>query len=87
MEFNQRETEELREKIEKSIDLKNKEDIGKNLMGTQEEGLTDKEKLEIKNAKNIISEVTGNIDKPSVQMKKLLDEEQKFLLKINFIRT
>ena len=65
------------EKIEKSIDLKNKEDIGKNLMGTQEEGLTDKEKLEIKNAKNIISEVTGNIDKPSVQMKKLLDEEQK----------
>ena len=77
MEFNQRETEELREKIEKSIDLKNKEDIGKNLVGTQEEGLTDKEKLEIKNAKNIISEVTGNIDKPSVQMKKLLDEEQK----------
>ena len=77
MDFNQRETEELREKIEKSIDLKNKEDLGKNLAGTQEEGLTDKEKLEIKNAKNVIKEVTGIVDKPSVQMKKLLDEEQK----------
>ena len=76
-EFNQRETEELREKIEKSIDLKNKEDLGKNLIGTKEEGLTDKEKLEIKNAKNIIKEVTGTINKPSMQMKKLIEEEQK----------
>ena len=76
--FNQGETEELKEKIEKSLELKNKEDISKNLIGSQEDGLTDKEKLEIKNAKNIIQEVTGNINKPSMQMKKLIElEEQK----------
>ena len=34
--------------------------------------------MEIKNAKNIIQEVTGNINKPSMQMKKLIElEEQK----------
>ena len=59
MDYNQKETEELKEKIEKSIDLISKEDRGKNLIGTQEEGLTEKEKLEIRNAKNLIKEFTG----------------------------
>ena len=59
MDYNQKETEELKEKIEKSIDLISKEDRGKNLIGTQEEGLTEKEKLEIRNAKNLIKELTG----------------------------
>ena len=59
MDYNQKETEELKEKIEKSIDLISKEDRGKNLIGTQEEGLTEKEKLEIRNAKNLIKGLTG----------------------------
>ena len=59
MDYNQKETEELKEKIEKSIDLISKEDRGKNLIGTQEEGLTEKEKLEIRNAKKLIKELTG----------------------------
>ena len=63
MDYNQKETEELKEKIEKSIDLISKEDRGKNLIGTQEEGLTEKEKLEIRNAKNLIKELTGGDNK------------------------
>jgi len=76
IDYNQRETEELKEKIEKNIDQVNKEDKSRNLIGTQEEGLTDKEKLEIKNAKNIINEVTGA--KKPMQIGKLpYGEEQK----------
>ena len=70
IDYNQRETEELKEKIEKNIEQVNKEDKSRNLIGTQEEGLSDKEKLEIKNAKNIINEITGarkikQVGKPS----------------------
>ena len=75
IEYNQRETEELKEKIEKNLDQVNKEDKSRNLIGTQEEGLSDKEKLEIKNAKNIINEVTGA--KKTMQLGKLSYEEQK----------
>ena len=57
-----------------SIDLMKKEDQGKNLIGTQEEGLTEKEKLEIKNAKSLIKELTGG----NIKKHKLPKEEQKF---------
>ena len=74
---NELETEELKEKIEKSIDLVNKEDKGKNLL--QEEGLTDKEKLEIKNAKSVVNEMIGNINRTNNKVL-IYEEEQKVAL-------
>ena len=74
IDYNQKEADELQEKIEKSIDLMKKEEQGKNLIGTQEEGLTEKEKLEIKNAKSLIKELTGG----NIKKHKLPKEEQKF---------
>ena len=86
-EYNQRETEELKEKIEKSIDLVNKEDKGKNLIGIKDQSYTDKEKLEIKNAKKIIKDVIKpeNLSKDSAEFKKILaNEEQKIPLEDQF---
>ena len=77
MDYNERDTEELKEKIEKSISLISKEDRGRSLMS--EEGLTEKEKLEIKNAKNLIKEFTGGDTKkhrPSKEEQKIPTEEE-----------
>ena len=77
MDYNERDTEELKEKIEKSISLVSKEDFGRSLMS--EEGLTEKEKLEIKNAKNLIKEFTGGDKKkhrPSKEEQKIPTEEE-----------
>ena len=86
-EYNQRETEELKEKIEKSIDLVNKEDKGKNLIGIKDQSYTDKEKLEIKNAKKIIKDIIKpeSLSKDSAEFKKILsNEEQKIPLEDQF---
>ena len=61
----------------------NKEDKGKNLIGIKDQSYTDKEKLEIKNAKKIIKDIIKpeSLSKDSAEFKKILsNEEQKIPL-------
>ena len=83
IEYNVKETEELKEKIEKNINLAEQDDKAKNLVGNNEDGLTDQERLEIMNAKQVIKDTLkpNNLNKSSSEFKKIMKEgeEQKIV--------
>ena len=78
---NDREAEELKEKIEKNINLAEQSDKAKNLIGYENDGLTEQERLEIMNAKKVIKEniKPNSLNKSSSELKKMMNqgEEQK----------
>ena len=80
-EDNEREAEELKEKIEKNINLAERSDKAKNLIGYEDDGLTEQERLEIMNAKQVIKDTLkpNNLNKSSSEFKKVMNEgeEQK----------
>ena len=71
LEDNEKEAEELNEKIKKDISEAEKDDKAKNLISNIEGGLTEQERLEIMNAKQVIKETL----KPSSNL--IANEEQK----------
>ena len=80
-EDNEREAEELKEKIEKNINMAERSDKAKNLIGYEDDGLTEQERLEIMNAKQVIKDTLkpNNLNKSSSEFKKIMNEgeEQK----------
>jgi hypothetical protein len=80
-EDNEREAEELKEKIEKNINMAERSDKAKNLIGYENDGLTEQERLEIMNAKQVIKDTLkpNNLNKSSSEFKKIMNEgeEQK----------
>ena len=78
---NEKETEEMKEKIEKNINEVEKDDKAKNLIGYENDGLTEQERLEIMNAKQVIKDTLkpNNLNKSSSEFKKMMHEgeEQK----------
>ena len=84
----EKETEELKEKIENDINQAEKSDKAKNLIGYEGDGLTEQEKLEIMNAKQVIKDTLkpNNLNKSSSEFKKLMNEgeEQKIQLENDY---
>ena len=87
-ENNEKETQELKDKIENDINQAEKTDRAKNLIGYEGDGLTEQEKLEIMNAKQVIKDTLkpNNLNKSSSEFKKLLKEgeEQKMQLENDY---
>ena len=81
IEDNEKETEKLKAQIEKNINLAEQDDKAKSLVGNNEDGLTDQERLEIINAKQVIKDTLkpNNLNKSSSEFKKIMKEgeEQK----------
>ena len=76
---NQRETEELKEKIQKNIIQEENYNKSKSIVGLEGDGLTDQERLEIMNAKKVIKEtIKPNISKTSSEHKIIKEEEKGF---------
>ena len=70
------EEEELRNKIEKEINQAEKEEKSKNFLIYEADGLTEQEKLEVMNARQVIKDAIkpNNLNKSSSEFKKLMKE-------------
>ena len=77
IEDNEKETEELKEKIEKNINQAQKDDKIKHLIYEPDDGLTEQERLEIMNAKQVIKNTVkpNNLKIKNEEQKIPLDEE------------
>ena len=71
------ETAMMKEKIQNDINEYSKENKAKNIMGTLDEGLSEQEKLEVLNAKQVIKDTLkpNNLNKSSSNFKNILSEE------------
>ena len=76
------EEEELKNKIEKDISQAEKDDKAKKFLLYEADELTEQEKLEVMNAKQVIKDTLkpNNLNKSSSEFKKIMKEEQKIPL-------
>jgi hypothetical protein len=75
---NEKEEEALKEKIEKELNQVEKDEKAKNLLLKEGDGLTEQERLEIMNAKQVIKDTLkpNNLNKSSSGLKRLLNERE-----------
>ena len=78
LENNEKEEEALKEKIEQNLNQIEKDDKAKNLLMFEGDGLTEQERLEIMNAKQVIKDTIkpNNLNKSASGLKKLMTEKE-----------